>query len=252
MLGIITKSDFSNPKNDKEYTLTIIHLIRHGQASFGQQNYDQLSATGEIQAQVLGEYLAEIINETPFVVSGSMQRHQQTAHLALQQFIVEPKINIDDCWNEFDHQQVFAQYNARFANPKLIKQDIAAAENPTEFMTELFNAAMMRWIDAKHDHQYTESWIGFNQRVDQALQNLALLLDKHKPKHAAVFSSGGVISLILAKLLELNFAQTADLIWTISNASTTTLHFVDQQFHVLAMNQYQYLQTEEKQLATWV
>lgn len=232
--------------------MTIIHLIRHGQASFGQQNYDQLSSTGERQSEVLGEYLGEIINETPFVISGSMQRHQQTANLALQQFIVEPKIHIDASWNEFDHQQIFAQYNARFANPELIKQDIVAAENPTEFMTEIFNAAMKRWIDAKYDHEYTESWIGFNQRVDQALLNLMQLLNQHQPKHAAVFSSGGVISLVLAKLLGLNFDQTAELIWTISNASTTTLHFVDQQFHVLAMNEYQYLQTEEKQLATWV
>ena len=34
--------------------MTTIYLIRHGQASFGQQNYDQLSNKGERQAQLLG------------------------------------------------------------------------------------------------------------------------------------------------------------------------------------------------------
>lgn len=231
--------------------MTIIHLIRHGQASFGHKNYDQLSSKGEIQAQVLGQYLGQIINETPFVIAGSMQRHQQTAHLAMQYFS-QPSIHTDTAWNEFDHQQIFALYNARFANPELVKQDMSNAENPTEFMTEIFNAAMKRWIDAQYDNQYTESWIEFNQRVERALVNLAQQLNQYTPKHAVVFSSGGVISLVIAKLLGLDFEGTAELIWKISNASITTLNFKDQSFHLLRMNEYHYLESEENQLATWV
>ncbi len=34
-----------------------LFLIRHGQASFLSDNYDQLSETGESQAQALGEEL---------------------------------------------------------------------------------------------------------------------------------------------------------------------------------------------------
>jgi len=231
--------------------LTIIYLIRHGQASFGQENYDQLSVKGEMQSKILGQHLSQIINSTPLVISGSMQRHQQTASLALQQFS-QLNMHIDSAWNEFDHQQIFALYNARFANPELIKKDIATAENPKTFMMEIFTAAMMRWISTEYDHQYTESWCEFKQRVDQALINLSQLLNQHPSKHVAIFSSGGVISLVIAKLLNLDFNQTADLIWKISNASITTLKFVDQQFELLTMNEYHYLEQADEQLATWV
>ena len=37
-----------------------IYLIRHGQASFGADDYDVLSATGVRQAAVLGEHLAAL------------------------------------------------------------------------------------------------------------------------------------------------------------------------------------------------
>lgn len=231
--------------------MTTIFLIRHGQASFGQQNYDQLSDHGQMQSQVLGQYLSQIIADVPYAVSGSMQRHQHTAQLALQQF-PESTLHTDAAWNEFDHQQVFAQYNARFANPELIKQDMATAVNPTAFMTEIFNAAMKQWVDGAHDHLYTESWVGFNQRIDLALDNLSSQLIQQQPKHAVVFSSGGVISMIIAKLLQLNWEETAKLIWKISNASITTLQFVDQGFQLVSMNEYHYLQTEKQKLATWV
>jgi broad specificity phosphatase PhoE len=37
-----------------------IYLIRHGQASFGSANYDQLSTLGQRQADVTGEFLSAI------------------------------------------------------------------------------------------------------------------------------------------------------------------------------------------------
>ena len=42
--------------------MTTIYLIRHGQASFGAESYDKLSATGEQQATVLGQYFQNILN----------------------------------------------------------------------------------------------------------------------------------------------------------------------------------------------
>ena len=64
-------------------SMTTIYLIRHGQASFGAANYDQLSNKGEQQATLLGQYFAKILKEQPYVYAGTMQRHQQTAQLAL-------------------------------------------------------------------------------------------------------------------------------------------------------------------------
>lgn len=37
--------------------MSTIYLVRHGQASFGADSYDLLSAKGEQQAQVVGNFL---------------------------------------------------------------------------------------------------------------------------------------------------------------------------------------------------
>ncbi len=42
--------------------MTTIYLIRHGQASFGKSNYDELSENGEAQATLLGQYFKQIFS----------------------------------------------------------------------------------------------------------------------------------------------------------------------------------------------
>ncbi|MFP6819771.1 histidine phosphatase family protein, partial [Acinetobacter sp.] len=90
--------------------MTTIYLVRHGQASFGAESYDKLSPNGELQAKLLGQYLDKILKEEPYVVAGSMLRHQQTASFALAESFSDAQIVTDHHWNEFNHQQVFAQY----------------------------------------------------------------------------------------------------------------------------------------------
>ena len=104
--------------------MSTIYLVRHGQASFGAASYDQLSAKGEQQAQVVGDFFKQTLKQTPLVVAGSMQRHQQTAQLALSQSFHNASIQTESAWNEFDHQHVFAQYEPRFNQPELLKQDV--------------------------------------------------------------------------------------------------------------------------------
>lgn len=55
--------------------MTTIYLVRHGQASFGKTNYDELSENGEAQAKILGQYFKKTITEQPLIISGAMQRH---------------------------------------------------------------------------------------------------------------------------------------------------------------------------------
>ena len=50
-------------------------LIRHGQASYGQADYDRLSPTGEQQARVLGPHLAALGLDALFV--GPLRRRQR-------------------------------------------------------------------------------------------------------------------------------------------------------------------------------
>jgi hypothetical protein len=46
--------------------MTTIYLVRHGQASFGAASYDQLSAKGEQQAQVVGDFFKHTLKANAF------------------------------------------------------------------------------------------------------------------------------------------------------------------------------------------
>src|SRR5574338_803881 len=61
-----------------------LYLVRHGQASFGADNYDQLSLLGREQGQLLGEYFAEREIVFDHVLLGTMNRHRQTAEAIFQ------------------------------------------------------------------------------------------------------------------------------------------------------------------------
>ncbi len=55
-----------------------LYLVRHGQASFGADDYDQLSELGQRQAERLGRYWAERGLRFDAVLTGTLKRHAQT------------------------------------------------------------------------------------------------------------------------------------------------------------------------------
>ena len=67
-----------------------LFLVRHAQASFLSQNYDQLSALGETQARLLGEYWARRKMTFDRVCVGPAIRHRQTAQIANSQGVGHP------------------------------------------------------------------------------------------------------------------------------------------------------------------
>ena len=229
-----------------------IYLIRHGQASFGAESYDKLSPNGELQAQVLGRYFDDILKEAPYVVAGSMQRHQQTATLALTECFPEADVVTDNAWNEFNHQQVFAQYEPRFNEPHLLKQDVAKEANPRAYLAKIFEGAIERWTGGEYHHEYEESWPTFKNRVETALQNLCDELAKTKPRYAVVFTSGGVISVAAGKILGLSPEKTFALNWAIANTSMTTLRLVGNEPQLLSLNEHHFIKAENPNLLTWI
>ena len=55
-----------------------LYLVRHGQASFGADDYDQLSELGQRQSRRLGEHWAERGVVFDAVITGTLKRHAQT------------------------------------------------------------------------------------------------------------------------------------------------------------------------------
>ena len=150
--------------------MSTIYLIRHGQAQFGMEEYDALSQTGIEQAKILGASFVERKIIPTKIISGAMQRHQQTMDFCLEkmQISTSEKITNDD-WNEFDPRDIIAKYEPRYKDLEELKKDIFLDKSPKEKITEVLVGAVTRWTSGQHN-DYNESWTIFCERVKSGLQ----------------------------------------------------------------------------------
>ncbi|TDU89903.1 broad specificity phosphatase PhoE [Kribbella voronezhensis] len=175
-----------------------IYLVRHAQASFGRSDYDRLSPLGERQAERLGEALAERGVKPELVVAGAMQRHARTAELALAAAGLETTVDVDEGFNEFDHDQVIVAHKPAYKRRAVLLADLARTGHPARAFQEMFTAATERWA-ASDGEGYAESFTDFCERSEQAVRRTANRLGKGET--AVVFTSGGPIAAIAGRLL---------------------------------------------------
>jgi broad specificity phosphatase PhoE len=170
--------------------MSLVLLVRHGQASWGAADYDVLSPTGEKQSRVLGEALAERGVRPDLVVRGRMRRHRQTAEGVLEGAGWDVPVEEDRGWDEFDHRQMLELHpDAPGEGEELTR----------EAFQRWFEQATARWTGGAHAHEYDESFADFGARVDAALARLVDRLGAGRT--AVVLTSGGPVSWVTASLL---------------------------------------------------
>ena len=167
-----------------------ILLVRHGQASWGADDYDVLSEVGWEQSRVLGRALAARGVVPSAMVRGSMRRHRETAEgmaEGMVQGLAAPAFVVDEGWDEFDSVDVFATA-PRAPSPET---------EPKEFHA-WFESAMERWTGGEHEADYAEPFAAFTERVSSVLERTAELA---RSGTVVVVTSGGAISWCVATLL---------------------------------------------------
>lgn len=250
--------------------MTTLLFARHGQASFGHQNYDQLSDLGIKQAQLLGSYYATAGRKIEGLMTGTLSRQRDSAKHFLQSYhslLPDTQIGsapfVIEGLNEFNHEDVFIKSNPKFATQAGILTEIASAPVPKVRLAELFYEAMQRWHSGDYDDEYEESWSQFNQRVQQALKQVIAqaqaqsqlrseeqVAKDHHPTYL-VFTSGGVIAAITAHLLGQGSHTANQLTRTLVNTGVTTILLKDQQPKLLSLNEYSHLYQGGENYITW-
>ena len=88
-----------------------LFMIRHGQASFGEKNYDRLSPTGVLQAELVAEHWVRIGKRIDAVYVGGMKRQIDTAEALVSAYkknrIPVTQIISDESFDEYDSASVF-------------------------------------------------------------------------------------------------------------------------------------------------
>ncbi|MGV8887910.1 MAG: histidine phosphatase family protein [Pseudomonas sp.] len=222
-----------------------IYLIRHGQASFGADDYDVLSPTGVRQAEVLGQHLAELGISFDRCLSGDLRRQQHTANSALEQFSAVgqpvPTLEIDSAFNEFDADAVIrALLPAMLQDePQALEILRNAAQNRSEFQ-RIFALIIERWLAGTYDTPGLESWLRFVERVQAGLQRILESADN--TQKIAVFTSGGTITALLHLITQMPAKQAFELNWQIVNTSLNLLKFRGREVALSSFNSHAHLQ----------
>lgn len=164
-----------------------IYLVRHGQASFGAEDYDALSPRGFEQSTVVGAELARREITFTQIRSGTLARQRDTAATALKVLGSDVPVVEDPRWNEYDHVDI-ARHHAG-----------GAPQEDSRAYQGVLDAALTAWTTAGEDGPCAETWPAFLARCRAALEDLVASL--RKGEHALVFSSGGVIATICGLLL---------------------------------------------------
>ena len=226
-----------------------IYLLRHGQASFGSNNYDQLSAIGHQQARVLGAALRARGVKPDVLISGTMQRHLETASGALSALNSELAVTQHAGVNEFDHENVIEVAEPRYVDKLQMMGDMAATGDPRRAFQKFFQDAVSRWVGGNHDDEYKEPWSVFKLRCIGALEDL---VKQTPPKGTSlVFTSGGTISVICAHLLGLNDAQAFTINWTLANAGITKLQAGRDGLHLISVNEHAHVEGTQPSMLTY-
>jgi len=229
-----------------------IYLVRHGQASFGQENYDQLSGLGEQQASHLGKDWKSRLSGFDAIGLGSMHRHKQTAQLCLNamgQDLDQMNPVYDSGWNEYDHQDILARLRPELANAQSTQAFIKEQANPKQAFEKAFNDAVNRWISGEHDQEYVESWSNFKSRVHGALDEL---IETHQDKkQIAVFTSGGPISLLSQSLLGVPEQRLMHMNWTLVNCGVTKIVATGSRRFIASLSQHVHFEGADKSLLSY-
>lgn len=221
-----------------------IYLVRHGQASFGSADYDELSTLGVEQARLLGEWFANCSQGFHRVVTGSMRRHHQTADACMgalpKALLVETDWQRDAGFNEYDHHEVLIRHWPEFTDPLAVKEFLSNSKNPKRAFQKIFEDAMTRWMGGKHDADYSEPWPAFRARCVAAFERL---VESAGPsQNIVVFTSGGTIATLCQHVLGLQDRQVAELNWTLVNSAVTKLFYQPGRTTLSYLNNFAHLE----------
>lgn len=242
--------------------MTTILLARHGQASFGAENYDKLSELGCEQARLLGQHYGAAGRRIDAIFSGSLLRQRDSAahfwdmyeplldrssmdHTAPVFDTKAPDDFILPIFDEFDHEDVFIKSTPHLRTQAQIAAELARDNQPMTRLGEMFGQAMERWHAGLHDEEYIESWQTFSQRAQQALAQVrSHIADVHHLKDDStvlVFTSGGVIAAITAHLLGQGSQTAYQLTKSSVNTGVTAIGVSRPKPQLLSFNEHSHL-----------
>ena len=215
-----------------------LYLVRHGQASFGEDDYDRLSPLGHRQAQRLGEYLRQRFAregvQIDTVLMGSLTRHRETWEGIAQGagWSHEPQV-----WPGLNEYDSHALLEAIHPEP------LAKPDTPELYRHHfrLLRDALKAWMDGRIAPKSMPVYSDFVAGIEQALDHVR----QHCAGNALIVSSGGPISTAVGRVLGTPAETTIELNLRIRNTALTEFAFNPKRHMLVTYNTLPHLDSAE-------
>jgi broad specificity phosphatase PhoE len=217
-----------------------LYLVRHGQASFGADDYDQLSELGRRQSVRLGEYFAAKGIHFDGLIAGTLRRHKQTLAGILEGMNRAGDHLSWEGLNEYDSAAVIAAIHPH---------PLEKPDSPERYRHHfrLLRDGLAQWMAGVVSPKGMPSYAEFSAGVAGALDHVRA---NHYGQHVLVVTSGGPISTAVGLVLGTSPETTIDLNMRIRNTAVTEFAFTPKRLSLVMYNAVPHLDARE--YADWV
>ena len=234
--------------------MSILTLVRHGQAHAFQRDSDLLSATGEKQARELAAFWLKQGLYFDQVYTGSLVRQIRTEQVIAAAMhdagASWPAAEQDPSWNEYDATGVLTRMvpklaagDARFAALVEAFEKARGGPDQNRYFQPMFEAAMTAWLNTPSIYGI-ESWPQFRERASSAIRGL---MSGPAGRRVAVFTSGGPIGFAVQFALRAPDAAFLEVNWRIRNCSITEFVYTKDRFTLDTFNGLGHIEDRELQ-----
>ncbi|MFZ3216575.1 MAG: histidine phosphatase family protein [Candidatus Acidiferrales bacterium] len=227
-----------------------LFLVRHGQASFLEANYDKLSPLGETQSRLLGEFWAKRNMLFGQAATGPRARQKDTARIVAESYrhasVSFPETIVMPEFDEYDGEGLL-----RHALPQLLEshetvrdlyrsfETLSTPSERSKQLQKLLEIIVIDWVNGDLVVPDVESWAEFRVRVNKGLSQF--ISQCGHGASAAIFCSGGPIAIAVERALHLSPLDTLRVMWMSHNGSYTNFLFSGDRFTLSAFNVYPHL-----------
>ena len=220
-----------------------LYLVRHGQASFGAENYDQLSELGHRQSHRLGEYLASRGLQFSATIRGSLKRQADTL-TGIQKGMGEGAsiANQETVWpglNEYDSHAVIEAIH-----PMPLPKPDTPALYRQHF--RILRDGLTQWMAGVTSPHGMPSYVEFVEGVASALAHVR----KNTDGNVLMVSSGGPISTAVGHVLGCPAESTIELNMRIRNTAVSEFNFNPKRMSLISFNNLPHLDGSD--YANWI
>lgn len=221
-----------------------LYLVRHGQASFGADDYDNLSELGRRQSVRLGEYFRQKGLNFEAVLTGTLKRQIQTyagirEGMGTDAAPASPEPLTWEGLNEYSSEAVIAAIC-----PHALEKPTTPEGYKQHF--RMLRDGLAQWMNGVISPHGMPSYADFVHGVTGALNHVR----KHHTGNVLLVSSGGPISTAVGHILGTAPETTIELNMRIRNSAITEFAFTPKRHVLITFNTLPHLDSTEH--ASWI